>query len=87
MTPTAEHLLKQAIRLARGQFDMRCADAVAARLAEMHDHHGPLAYGLLIGMVVSYTRPFTRSDPSARSTLSGRAFRTARLPKAASRPS
>jgi hypothetical protein len=62
MPPTAEQLLRQAIRLARAQFDMRCARAVADVLLNRHDDHGAFAYGLLAGMVASYTRPFMSSD-------------------------
>jgi hypothetical protein len=66
MPPTSEQLLKQAIRLARGQFDMRCARAAADLLVDRHDDHGPLAYGLLTGMVASYARPFTQSNEFGR---------------------
>jgi hypothetical protein len=66
MPPTAEQLLKQAIRLARAPFDMRCADAMAQALIDRHDDHGPSAYGLLTGMVVPYARPFTESDEYGR---------------------
>jgi hypothetical protein len=64
--PTAEQLLKQAILLQRGQFDMRCASATARLLADRHDDHGALAYGLLTGMVASYCRPFTTSHAYGR---------------------
>jgi len=39
MPATPEQLLKQAIRLARAEFDMRCADSVAQFLADHHDDH------------------------------------------------
>ena len=70
MPATPEQMLKQAIRLSRAQFDMRCARAVADVLSSRHDDHGPLAYGLLTGMVASYARPFTESRAYGR--LSGK---------------
>jgi len=66
MPATPEQLLKQAIRLARAEFDMRCADSVAQFLADHHDDHGSFAYGLLTGMVASYARPFTESREYGR---------------------
>jgi hypothetical protein len=66
MPPTPQQLLKQAILLQRGEFDMRCATAMAELLAERHDDHGALAYGLLTGMVAAYCRPFTKSHAYGR---------------------
>lgn len=46
------------LRLARAQFDMRCAEALTWSLEEHDDDIGPLAYGLFTGTAVSYARPF-----------------------------
>jgi hypothetical protein len=66
MPPTPEQLLKQAILLQRGEFDMRSATAIAQLLEDRHDDHGALAYALLTGMVASYCRPFTTSHAYGR---------------------
>jgi hypothetical protein len=61
MTAAPKQLMRQAIRLAHAQFDMRCAEATAQQLEDHHDDIGALAYGLLTGMTVAYARPFTSS--------------------------
>jgi hypothetical protein len=43
MPATPEQLLKQAILLQRGEFDMRSAGAIAELLEDRHDDHGALA--------------------------------------------
>jgi hypothetical protein len=64
--PEPEHLVRQLMRLAHGQFDMRSAAAVGRLLVDHHDRIGPLSYGLLTGFVVSYVRPFTESKTYGR---------------------
>jgi hypothetical protein len=67
--PKPEYLVLQAIRLARAQFDMRCAEAISWDLERHHDDHGPEAYGLLTGMAVSYARPFVVGEGNPYGSL------------------
>lgn len=48
----------QLIRLARAQFDMRCAEAISHKLEKADEHISPWAYGLYTGLAVSYARSF-----------------------------
>jgi hypothetical protein len=64
--PDPKHLVRQLLRLAHAQFDMRSAIACARLLLDHHDRIGPLTYGLLTGFVVSYGRPFTESRAHGR---------------------
>ena len=70
--PTAEHLLLQLIRLARAQFDMRCAEALSWDLEKSHEHVGPWAYGLYTGLAICYARPFEAGKRNPYGPLEGK---------------